>query len=304
MENNTKDKVYKNPEPNIVLILYLCFALGAGGGGIFTIYAAFFGEENENWKFVLFLTCIGSIFLIIGLVLLFKFFEQIVLKIKWDEKQNYEVRERRLNTEEANEWQYNNNIIQPIYHSEKIDEMLGVNYEAKIRQDKYGNNIFESKTRIGGFYYLGSLIGVIFLSICVIASIYGLITAIVKDDIVNIITLVIVSIICIIADIFLFKELIIEFKEKMKVKKDIREGKIRKQKLKPKQLMSRIVIITFLLLFGFMFFCLIMQNLDHAIPSEIVEKVILILFGIFVVLSIILVIIATIMGIKETYRKD
>ena len=139
---------YKNnesniPEPTFAFLLDIGLCFGSLFGGISIILSTIYNNSIDTPIWVL----IGSlIFVIAGIIFLSRVIRQIKLRIKWNEKHNFKVTERKISTKEANM----RNIFSPDpeYHIDIWDKAMGVNYEAKLKTDKYGNTYMVTKTRL------------------------------------------------------------------------------------------------------------------------------------------------------------
>lgn len=221
-----------------------------------------------------------------------------------NESQDIPETSEELTTSEANKYQFISKIHNPDYHIEEIDKALGTKYEAKLKTDKHGNTYFKSKTRYGGFYYLGSLLCTIVLSIALIASVINIIRFIQNKDYMNTIVFAIIVIpFCVAMDIHFIKELIIEVKEKIHVKKLIKEGKKTKEKINFGTILYRIAIFIFLLFIGFILFGLIMQETNHSLSTDFAENIIKVLFISFAVVIFIISVYLIYIGIKTVINR-
>ena len=162
-------------------------------------------------------------FLIPGIISLI-IIKQIELRLAWDKKNNFEVKEEKLTTSEANMYQFMY-ADDAAYHSEKLDKAMGVKYDAKLKTDKYGNTYFGSTTKFEWNNYFGSLIAVLFLSFIIIVCIFNIIKSIKYKEYVNAIFFLFVSLPFIGILIHFIKELIEGIKEKRKIKKEVKEKK-------------------------------------------------------------------------------
>lgn len=177
----------KRPEPTWSFILNIAMCLAFSISGCAIALVPFFSDVKEGGievisLFVLF----GLSFLSAGIYFFLQIIKQIKLRISWNKQKNIEIQHQKLTTREANLYQLAT-ASNPEYHDEAIDKALGVKYESKLIKDKYGNVYFQSKTRYGGFYYLGSLITVIAFTAGLIACILGIIEHIKSKDFLNIV---------------------------------------------------------------------------------------------------------------------
>lgn len=153
--------------------------------------------------------------------------------------------EIKLSTKEANTIKFKTDKLREPLHSNKVDKAFGVNYEAKLVKKEDGNIILSERERYGGMYYFGSLISVIMLCGFIAVFIYAFHKNIVMHDQ----TAILVSIFIIPFTTLLFKfynDLINDIKEKKQVKKEIKEGKRKKEKLSVSDIFYRISVFSFM----------------------------------------------------------
>lgn len=287
VDDSTWKKADDIPKSNIFFIMSIVsFFVFFLSGCAITILP--FLMELEDIKSIFVLYIFGFFFLSGGIFFLVHVIKQTKLRLNWNKKNKRNVQIQKLTTEEANA--YLSTTVNPTYHNDAINKAVGTRYEAELKTDRYGNTYFKSKTRYGGSYYLGSLLTSMMLTISIIASIIGEVEHIKSRDYVNSLLFLLVLFILIPLDFYSIKELIAEFKEKMKVKKRIREGKLKKEKINIGTGLYRIVIYSFFMFMGFMLCLLIMQEIGHSSSPVFIEKTIIFIFGLFCTSTFILAI--------------
>lgn len=192
-----------------------------------------------------------------------------LIKLRFNNKNEKDeiVESRKLTVNEANKIMFYSDIDEPSYHNPDIDEALNVKYDAIFEKDKYGRRTLKTKTRTGNFYYLGSLIASILLTIMVVSTIVDIFYFISNKDYLNIFGFLIFLPILIYFDYKMIIDLVLEVREKIRVKKLIKEGEIEQEKLNFGGWLFRIGIVDFFILFGLFFIGGINQALGFLLPN-------------------------------------
>lgn len=99
------------------------------------------------------------------------------------------------------------------------------------------------------------------------------------------------------------KELIFEFKEKREVKRKVREGKLKKEKMGIGAILYRIVIYLFLFLFLFMLFGIFAKEMGHSIPAIVIEYVLIVSFALLFLFVLIIELYSYIIKFLEYRRR-
>ncbi len=161
----------------------------------------------------------------------------------------------KLTPEESNAWMLRHGGSNADYHFKETDEFWGTRRQDELIQTKNGKTIYVSERQYGGFYYLGSLLALIFLGIAFIGTIYSIIQAITIHEWVTIVVEIILVIPFIALSFYLFLR---SFLRGLKAKRNDREaerkGLKQKNKLGIGAIIYRVILFMFL---GFMAFMLI-----------------------------------------------
>ena len=159
--------------------------------------------------------------------------------------------EIKLTRKESNYWQLKNSS-NPDYHFEKTDDFFGIKNDAKLIKSKNERTYLKTKTRYGGLFYSGSLFMFIFTTVMSILLFINFLSNIINKEIGAGILQLIVMFFPLFFSIYSFRDFIEEFKEKKEYKKNVREGKVKKEKLQLGAIIYRIFLFAFILFFVFM----------------------------------------------------
>ncbi len=164
---------------------------------------------------------------------------------------NNDREEIKLTRKEANIWEFRHSS-NPDYHFEKIDNFFGTKYDAKLVKSNSGNVYLKEKERYGGFFYLGSLLVLIFTGVISVLLLINGIINIINGNIGAGIGQIVAMIFPLIFFVNSFNDFVEEVKEKKEYKKNVREGKVKKEKLQLGAIIYRIFLFAFILFFVFM----------------------------------------------------
>lgn len=194
--------------------------------------------------------------------------------------------EDKLINDETAEFKLKSNNDNPTFLHSETERRFGAKVDIELEK-KNGKAIYRKKIRYGGFYYLGSLIGVIFLTIVVGICIYDTFIFIKNRDLLNLVFFFIISIGCSAWDYYYLKKLIKEIKEKRKDKEMIKKGLKVERKISFLERLHGAAIILILTFMVYATFALIIQETKTGIV--IPKKVNMIIFVGFFVLMVIIV---------------
>lgn len=275
------------PKPTIFFILDIFLTISFLLAGGFLCFISFTTTKKEIFKSTLIL---GQIFLIIGIIFLIITIKQIKLRITWNNKNNLEVKEENLTYNEDNKYQFMY-INDPTYRSKKLDKIMGIKHEAKLKNDKYGNTYYESSTKFEHDNYFSSLFVVLFMTFIISICLFNIVKSIIYKDYFNAIFFLMGPFpFAVIVNIIFIKELIKGFKEKVKVKKEIKEGKIKKEPLSVGSILYLSFNTFLLMFFAFCIIWIIMEKKGYTLSPVLIDKIIYYIPLIFISIIVIIII--------------
>ena len=207
---------------------------------------------------------------------------------------------RVLTTEEANRELLQHSIT-PDYHFDEIDEMVGIEYEARFEETKNGKKVLVQESNLGGFYYLGSLIIFLVLSIAAASGFYGAYESFIDKDISTMVQGIVISVILLAADGWAFNSLVKDIRAKREYKTKVKQGVIPKKKLTYGIIVARYTVICFVLFMCYGLFGLVGSNV---LGIDVPPQGFLILAALYLLGTAILSINFLIGVVKETAKGE